>query len=714
MTIRTSIEKNIIYFSRIAALSFLMLLMHTVIPTGSPESIVLFGSIIGATLGIKISSSKLRFLGVILLVSFTSVIFILIFQGVAIFLNDQVSFYITLQRMEVFILCLAYSLLSTWAYFSIPWFFVVEAAFFIFLTVSTLSFHRNFKLDMPQFINTLSWDIGCAPLTTFILLGSFLLLLLVGYGILSFKTSKILERNNIRRATFDPQRSLAAFFLFLTLLIIAGGSFGVYSYYQKASAGLLSNGVGSESEEGLSPLSFSSALGSTNQPAALLRLENDYPKNPTTPMLYLRESALSVFNGHELVLGPDSIDKEIPKTSPATPFASDENTKLRMRGPLTQIVYLLTDHKLSFAADYPIQITPLKNPNPQKFKGGAFKALSIVPQYTIKELGDFAVGNPQWSDLEKKIYAGAHTDPRYSELSSKITIGKSHPFEKIKAITDFLAQHTIYTLTPNHKEDPKEDPVAPYLFGDGRGYCVHIAHATVYLLRAAGIPSRIATGYLSDLSQARDGHVLLRMSDRHAWAEVFLTGYGWLSFDTQPLRVESHAETEVDQKLLEELMGLINPTEELLPETPNEYKDKPTSTTEIFTSLYHISMFLLCIFLGSLIGTKIFLWHGYHFYPQNTSRTNALLRATIARFIDAGAKRNYGETLSEFLLRLSKEHQETLLSLSDSVFEVKYGNKVDVKTSHIPSLPTTLTYHRRFLALCSPRSSLYYWLGEFI
>ena len=86
------------------------------------------------------------------------------------------------------------------------------------------------------------------------------------------------------------------------------------------------------------------------------------------------------------------------------------------------------------------------------------------------------------------------------------------------------------------------------------------------MLRSLGIPARIATGYLTDLSQAKDGHILLRMSDRHAWAEAYITQKGWVPFDTQPEQVESHADTQVDLKLLEELMGLVGPGEELFDE----------------------------------------------------------------------------------------------------------------------------------------------------
>ncbi|MDV7402821.1 hypothetical protein RZS08_65970, partial [Arthrospira platensis SPKY1] len=74
--------------------------------------------------------------------------------------------------------------------------------------------------------------------------------------------------------------------------------------------------------EGQSPLSFQSAVGKTKQPAALVRLENDYPQNPSNPMLYLRESALSHFLGHELVVAGTKYNWDIPRVRLGEPFRS--------------------------------------------------------------------------------------------------------------------------------------------------------------------------------------------------------------------------------------------------------------------------------------------------------------------------------------------------------------------------------------------------------
>ncbi len=65
-----------------------------------------------------------------------------------------------------------------------------------------------------------------------------------------------------------------------------------------------------------------------------------------------------------------------------------------------------------------------------------------------------------------------------------------------------------------------------------RGYCELYASAMAYLVRAAGIPSRVAIGF-------RNGHpagdrISVTNHDAHAWVEVYFSGIGWVPFDPTP------------------------------------------------------------------------------------------------------------------------------------------------------------------------------------
>ncbi len=83
-----------------------------------------------------------------------------------------------------------------------------------------------------------------------------------------------------------------------------------------------------------------------------------------------------------------------------------------------------------------------------------------------------------------------------------------------------------YTLTPQQLRD---DPVDDFLFDTRAGFCEHFASAFVVLMRAADIPARVVTGYLG-MEDAGDYHIV-RQSDAHAWAEVWLPQQGWVRVD---------------------------------------------------------------------------------------------------------------------------------------------------------------------------------------
>ena len=70
-----------------------------------------------------------------------------------------------------------------------------------------------------------------------------------------------------------------------------------------------------------------------------------------------------------------------------------------------------------------------------------------------------------------------------------------------------------------------------FLFDTREGFCEHFSSAFVFLMRAAGVPARVVTGYQGGDLNPVDSNITVRQSDAHAWAEVFLAGRGWLRVD---------------------------------------------------------------------------------------------------------------------------------------------------------------------------------------
>jgi transglutaminase-like putative cysteine protease len=78
---------------------------------------------------------------------------------------------------------------------------------------------------------------------------------------------------------------------------------------------------------------------------------------------------------------------------------------------------------------------------------------------------------------------------------------------------------------------PGRHAVDDFLFASRQGYCEHFSSAFAVLMRAAGIPSRIVTGYAGGYRNPFGGYWVVRKLDAHAWVEVWLSGRGWVRVD---------------------------------------------------------------------------------------------------------------------------------------------------------------------------------------
>ncbi|MEJ1403524.1 MAG: DUF3488 and transglutaminase-like domain-containing protein [Candidatus Sedimenticola sp. (ex Thyasira tokunagai)] len=107
------------------------------------------------------------------------------------------------------------------------------------------------------------------------------------------------------------------------------------------------------------------------------------------------------------------------------------------------------------------------------------------------------------------------------------------------SLNHYRQQPFYYTLYPPLAE---ENPVDQFLFDSRRGFCEHYATSFVTLMRLAGIPARVVTGYQGGEVNPIGGYLIVRQSDAHAWAEVWLKGLGWVRTDptaaVAPERVE--------------------------------------------------------------------------------------------------------------------------------------------------------------------------------
>lgn len=120
-------------------------------------------------------------------------------------------------------------------------------------------------------------------------------------------------------------------------------------------------------------------------------------------------------------------------------------------------------------------------------------------------------------------------NPRTRALGERLRAVAGHA-EDIPAlvIRHFRDSRLAYTLAP---APLGQDDVDSFLFDTRQGFCEHFAAAFVVTMRAAGVPARVVTGYQGGEINPVDGTLVVRQSDAHAWAEVWLATKGWLRVD---------------------------------------------------------------------------------------------------------------------------------------------------------------------------------------
>jgi transglutaminase-like putative cysteine protease len=144
---------------------------------------------------------------------------------------------------------------------------------------------------------------------------------------------------------------------------------------------------------------------------------------------------------------------------------------------------------------------------------------------------------------------GGGFNPRAVALAAEWRAASADDAEVLGRALAFLRQgRYVYTLEPALLGAHAVDE---FLFDTKEGFCEHFASAFAFLMRAAGIPARVVTGYQGGELNPVDSIITVRQSDAHAWAEVFLAGRGWVRVDPTaaavPGRVESGLARSVPQ-----------------------------------------------------------------------------------------------------------------------------------------------------------------------
>ncbi|MGH8679260.1 MAG: transglutaminase TgpA family protein, partial [Burkholderiales bacterium] len=291
----------------------------------------------------------------------------------------------------------------------------------------------------------------------------------------------------------------------------------------------------------------------------------------------------------------------------------------------------------------------------------------------------------------------AESAPRARELARSWRSQSANDRQIVeRALQMFREQPFIYTLAP---PPLGREPVDEFLFVTRRGFCEHYASSFAVLMRAAGIPTRVVTGYLGGEVNSVDGYLVVRQSEAHAWDEVWLPDEGWLRVDptaaVSPLRIQQGLATAVPatdpQPLLRlarvEWLRQARHTWDAVTNTWNQWVlgYSPERQTRFLTSfgLSKVSWQDMVIALMLATGALIFAFAVTMFLRLRMRSVDPVQRAWL-RYCRAmatrGIARRNAEGPRDFTSRLAtrfSDRREQIERIGALYVEIRYGGRID-------------------------------------
>jgi protein-glutamine gamma-glutamyltransferase len=212
--------------------------------------------------------------------------------------------------------------------------------------------------------------------------------------------------------------------------------------------------------------------------------------------------------------------------------------------------------------------TPLQSPDPKvtltydsqliaRAPVGEPTSFEAESRYPTQQLTPLSAG-----DRRRDTFLPPGQNPRTAQLATDLRRRASSDRALVQAALELLRSGGFtYSLDP---VPLSAEQIDDFLFHTKSGFCEHYASAFVALMRAAGVPARVVTGYLGGELNPIGGYYVVRQSDAHSWAEVWLDGEGWTRID--PTAVVEPERTR--RGLLDLLPGAASAQERLLRASP--------------------------------------------------------------------------------------------------------------------------------------------------
>lgn len=178
--------------------------------------------------------------------------------------------------------------------------------------------------------------------------------------------------------------------------------------------------------------------------------------------------------------------------------------------------------------------------------------LSPIKQRTqyniVSQISDRMPSSDDLFDLQRQLIL-PDGNSRARQLAQELWQETPSTQAYLREILKRYNQSFVYTLKPKALGI---DGIDRFLFDTQEGFCGHFSSATAFLLRAAGIPARIVTGYQGGEWNPYERYLLVRQYDAHAWVEYWTEESGWRRVDPTAFVAPERVEQPADEILANE------------------------------------------------------------------------------------------------------------------------------------------------------------------
>lgn len=449
-----------------------------------------------------------------------------------------------------------------------------------------------------------------------------------------------------------------------------------------------------------------------NSEVTMLYREEGIPR-----LRYLRRFTLSAWDKNKGFFHDSPMELDYPGASPiptSLPKGIREwdSPPIKKTEKVQQEYYLVALAPDSlFALNSPVRIEPWQIWDDASFVK-AYAVDSQVSEATSWELEEAPAESLPEAYQQYLLQGG--DDPRYQELVKQIVGDSTNAWNKASAIEEWLKTNYYYSLNPGLA--PDGDQLYWFLSETKKAYCSYFAFAMTLLCRAANLPARVAVGFFTDPTTAIMGFTPVRSDQAHAWVEVWIENYGWITFDPTSETIAPGEELQIQSLSQDKWLPLI---EEVLTrrgelsvaiEKGEDVEDNPLLwwknfifDMKRFPYLYPLFFFVV-VFIIFLPGRII---------PGIIDKKNTvkgMWRCFARRLIRAGWKVHENETSLEWAQRIENMGMEQFLEWTRLYLKAEFSSSFtsqDVEEAATRSRDVILSWKKvpwqfRFRGMFSP------------